>query len=278
MRQIIKNKCDNLLRLILLKSVANKNNSILLTEYPKSGGSWLGEMLSELTGIEFPRNRFPSLKTQSIFHGHYLPKYGVQRNKKVICLVRDGRDVTVSYYFHQLFLNDKTSLNKKEIKYYTKLYGFEDVNDVKTNMPKFISHLNSHVPSKFFHFLFPGTWSEFYKQWVNYSNKNSNVLFVKYENLRLEPLFELKKILNFLEVENISDGRIQQIIRKHSFKAKTQRKSGMENRKSFMRKGIVGDWKNYFTQDAIKEFKKHGQEGLELLNYEQNDTWDINDQ
>ena len=254
MRQIIKNKCDNLLRLILLKTVANKNNSILLTEYPKSGGSWLGEMLSDLTGIDFPRNRFPSLKTQSIFHGHYLPKYGVQKNKKVICLVRDGRDVAVSYYFHQLFLNDKTSLNKKEIKYYTSLYGFENVNDVKTNMPKFISYLNSHVPSKFFHFLFPGTWSEFYKQWVKYSNENSNVLFVKYENLRLEPLIELKKILNFLEVENVSDGRIQQIIKKHSFKAKAKRKSGTENRKSFMRKGIIGDWKNYFNQDGWRIF------------------------
>ena len=39
----------------------------VVNEYPKSGGSWVAEMLSEALGVPFPRNRLPMLRS-SILH------------------------------------------------------------------------------------------------------------------------------------------------------------------------------------------------------------------
>lgn len=271
-QQVLKNKADNFFRLVLLNSYARHNASVLLTEYPKSGGSWLGEMIAELIEIDFPRNQFPSLK-RSIFHGHYLPKMGIPTGKKVICLIRDGRDVTVSYYFHQLFTNEKTQLNKKEEKYYKKVYGFNDVNDVVNNMPTYIDVLNTHRPSKWFHFFHPTTWSNFYKEWEKYRKQNDNVIFIRYEELKQTPHDALRKITDFLEESQVTDEAIAQCVEKYSFKNQSQRKEGSEDRASFLRKGIIGDWKNYFNERSKVQFKKHAGKALIQFQYEDDNDW-----
>ncbi len=48
---------------------------------------------------------------------------------------------------------------------------------------------------------------------------------------------------------------------------------GQENKKSFMRKGLVGDWHNYFTQEARELFAHYAGDELILLGYEQDQTW-----
>ena len=77
----------------------------VVTELPKSGGSWVSQMLSDYLCIPFPRNRFPRLET-CVMHGHYL--FG-KRMKNVVVVLRDGRDV-VSYYYHCLFENELNNM------------------------------------------------------------------------------------------------------------------------------------------------------------------------
>lgn len=75
----------------------------IVTEYPKSGGSWFSQMLSDCLKVPFPRNEFPKLKS-SVMQGHY--KYS-PRFKNVFCILRDGRDIMVSFYYHSLFENER---------------------------------------------------------------------------------------------------------------------------------------------------------------------------
>jgi hypothetical protein len=71
----------------------------VVNEFPKSGGTSVGQMLGRALRVPFPRNRLPVLRT-SIMHGHYLSPRAM---KNVVVAWRDGRDVMVSWY-HQQFV------------------------------------------------------------------------------------------------------------------------------------------------------------------------------
>ncbi|WAR30486.1 ST6B1-like protein [Mya arenaria] len=65
----------------------------------------------------------------------------------------------------------------------------------------------------------PGSYFNFYKKWKQYLKENNpNIILVHYENLKKNGVAELKRISEFLNVENTDE-----------------------------RLGIVGDWKNHFT-------------------------------
>ena len=59
---------------------------IVLTEHPKSGGTWVCRMIAEYLDIPFPRNRLPP-RCRCILHGHYLH---VAANDTIV-MWRDGR-------------------------------------------------------------------------------------------------------------------------------------------------------------------------------------------
>lgn len=273
MKNFLKNKLDQALRLLYLNSITQINGSIVLVEYPKSGGTWLGQLVSGYLDIPFPKNRFPVLK-KSLFHGHYLPKFGVAKNKKVILLVRDGRDVLISFYHHQLIWNDKNINEAQEVRYHQKKLGFENFEDVKGNIKKYMQYSYEDRPSKFRRLVFPGNWYEFNDTWLKKMKSSENIYLVKYEDLLVDPKMTIKKLLEeFLEVSSVDMGRLQSIIDKFSFENQTKRRHGEENKKSFLRKGVSGDWKNYFDNDAKIAFKKYTQNMLVLLGYEDDHDW-----
>ena len=81
MVKVIKSKIEQLIRLVYINSVSIKNDSVLVMEFPKSGGTWLGQLIAGYLEIPFPRNRIPTLK-RSLYHGHYYPKNRITKNRK----------------------------------------------------------------------------------------------------------------------------------------------------------------------------------------------------
>ena len=120
---------------------------------------------------------------------------------------------------------------------------------------------------------FSGTWDEFFEMFVSnniaYGNyfdwvreywqaakTNDKILIIKYEDLKKSPHKEIGRIADFCE-RSLSDEQIEKIVQFSSFDAmkenpntnyyKTIPLIGKKGDK-FFRKGVVGDWKNYFTQ------------------------------
>ena len=270
---LIKGKLEQIIRLIFVNSVTIFNKSIIIVEYPKSGGTWLGQLVSEYFEIPFPRNRFPILK-QSVFHSHYLPKYFLCRNKRILWLIRDGRDVNVSYYYHQLIWSDKNKLDPKTVTYTRKQLKFKDYDSIEENLPDYIDYSFKHKPSKFHYFNFPGNWKTFNLKWLkSYNKRKDNIYFIRYEDLLENTEQELVKMIsNFFKVE-VNEQKIKKTVKKYSFESQTHRKRGEENKKSFLRKGIAGDWKNKFNQEAKERYKENAGDALIQFKYEQDLNW-----
>lgn len=77
-----------------------------------------------------------------------------------------------------------------------------------------------------------------------------------------------------IKLKGIPPKSIKCIIANNGFKQLAKgRKKGEEDKKSHYRKGVSGDWKNYFAEMHKEEFKKHYGEGLIRLGYESGNKW-----
>ena len=229
----------------------------IVNEYPKSGGSWLAQMLSEALDMPFPRNRLPMFKS-SIMHGHYVWPWNM---KNVVILWRDGRDVLISQYYHSLFKNERgnergVDITRKELK-------FEDYSDIQKNLPEFMRYVYEVKKHPRF------SYSDFVNKWAD----NKNIVHVKYEDLRANTNKAIQRIIYALAGKNIALDDAKNISEEFSFENQSKRKAGKENIKSFMRKGIVGDWKNHFTPETRKLFSEYAGNELIKLGYEKDFSW-----
>lgn len=170
----------------------------------------------------------------------------------------------VSFYFYMLFDNDKAS--PLVVQKARRDLAFNDYDDVRSNLPKFIEYLfekqkRSRSPFQF-------TWAEFVRSWYD-----QDAASVKYEDLVLHGEKAFAMLLRELLGEEAIESRVAETVRKFSFAAQAGRMPGQEVTGSFLRKGVPGDWKEKFTRAAADTFDALAGEELRLLGYEPDDTW-----
>ena len=206
--------------------------------YPKSGNTWVRFLIGALYNANevklgsydvrgvYNLKELANVKRPRILNSHqpFDPRY-----PKVIYIVRDPRDVVVSYYhFHRKF-------------YFN--HGFQ-----KT-FPTFV---NEFVAGK----VWPGSWGIHVRSWVRNRNKVKNgIIFVKYEDLLKYPTYETKRIMDFLNFSRTNE-QIEEAVRQCSFqnlKQYEQKKAAKffnksNNNVSFFRKGASGEWRNVLTE------------------------------
>lgn len=227
-------------------------DNVIVNEYPKSGGSWLSQMLADLLELPFPRNRLPVLGT-CLMQCHAINPTGM---RDVVVVWRDRRDVVVSFYFYLIVGNefgDPAYFEKNAAK-----LGIVDREDIYSNLPRFIDGLmNGEVGPRF-------SWPEFVRCW----HGRDGVIETRYEDLLSNPVDELDRIVRSLKGCSLERDRIGQTVRKYSFTAQSGRKPGTEKQGAFLRKGVAGDWVNHFSPEALNRFNHYAGSALENLNYE----------
>lgn len=164
---------------------------------------------------------------------------------KIVYLLRDVRDVMTSYYFY--------------------LYGFlgKDVDKAKNFSPAhFTEHLRRETPN----------YRKHLAGWLR-AHKGA-VLPVRYEELKGDYIAALRKIRDFLglaerlPVEEVKRRYVDDFRRIDNFDRVLQGRNT-----DFYRKGVVGDWKNYFTAEHVAIVKQEAGELLVELGYERDLDW-----
>ncbi|XP_068616394.1 sulfotransferase family 2, cytosolic sulfotransferase 3 [Brachionichthys hirsutus] len=235
-----------------------KDEDVVAVTYPKSGTVWMQEILplvlngGDLTPIQTIPNwdRVPWLEEKRLalvvdnlaspralvshFPYHLMPPSFHASKAKVIYVMRNPKDVLVSsYYFHQMasFLHDPGSFDE---------------------------FMASFLEGKV---LF-GKWTDHVKSWKN-TELGDRIMYITYEDMVQDLPAALRRMSDFLG-RNLSEEVIQKIAEHCSFKAmqdnnmsnfKLVPKELLDSDKSpFLRKGIVGDWKNHFTSEQLPTF------------------------
>ena len=230
-------------------------DDVFITSYPKSGNTWVRFLLANALhpdrGVNFHSiqdlvpevgkseedNRFPPYPRLLKSHAPYKEEYG-----RTIYILRDGRDVYVSYYYY---------LQK----------------DKSMSFDEFLIDTD-HWPS---------TWGEHVEGWLDAYDRGESVLLVRYEDLKTSPETELNRMLSFIGIDSISQGKIYQAVANSSFESMRQieNEKGRPYSKSgrFVRKGKKSDWQTLFTHAAKKAFKRREGDVLVRAGYATDKSW-----
>ena len=179
---------------------------------------------------DFLNSEQPRL-TYSHLRYYQLPREVCEGKAKVIHISRNPLDVAVSLYrFSQIFTG------------YGCYSGSWDT--------FFNSFMAGRVPR--------GSWHDHMVDWMKYKEKK-NILFIKYEDFIRYPHKMIRDIAEFIE-KPLDDDMVKKIAEKVSFKSmKTDPKLNIKHetlKGDFIRKGIVGDWMNYFTEEQREKMDK----------------------
>ena len=228
----------------------------IVNEFPKSGGTWLAEMLADVLDLPF-RRRGAIAHEPSIVHGHFL-RPGRLRN--VVAIFRDPRDVIVSLYFHCYFVNDRA--NEALVAATKARLPFDDYSDLRVNLPHFIRSIST-VPAV------PNfTWPQFADVWA----QRPGTWVTTYEALRADTEGELSRIVASLIGQAPDEARIAQVV-DHFSLARAKRRHEEQMRAGtevpFVREGSLGGWRKHFTPESESLLAEFGyDEPMRKLGYD----------
>jgi hypothetical protein len=233
--------------------------------YPKSGTVWLCKLMSTALGLPLPVDYQLPIMMSSVIHSHW--RYDA-RYPPAIYIRRDGRDVVVSMYFHWtrgLRMKRDPRYSRALAEIFDSLYGKSfDPADSVGNMPKFVEYQMTVAPTT--HGI---TWQDHIRDWWG----KPHVGHVSYEDLLADPAETMFQGLAAASGNEPDRELIELAVRRHQFNRETGRSSGAENRGSFMRKGVAGDWRTHFNKEAGEIFDSYAGADLVEFGYETGRDW-----
>lgn len=102
--------------------------------------------------------------------------------------------------------------------------------------------------------------------------RNVDLYTLSYEDLVRNGRNVLRNLLDFLQL-NASCDILDDMIERSSFRYRAGRRQGQEDQYNFLRKGIVGDWRNHLEPEDAQLFRELAGDLLVRLGYESNDDW-----
>ncbi|XP_011661042.1 sulfotransferase 1C2A-like [Strongylocentrotus purpuratus] len=254
-----------------MRSFTVRPDDLFVVTYPKSGTTWAVHLMllikhdgnrSELEGkhiikmvpfleiVEDMLNPSTSalridaaeaMASPRILKSHYIPPFlpmdisTDDPKAKVLYVARNPKDAAVSFYHFCHHIGPLPSYESWDI-------FFEEYLALRTPI---------------------GSWFENVLPWWRKRN-HPNVLFLKYEDMKRDLPGAVRQIAEFMG-KSFSDDVIEKISEASTFQAMKKNPSSnpdtfdspgrkVKSGNSFMRKGIIGDWKNYFTDDQNRRY------------------------
>ncbi|XP_078607573.1 sulfotransferase 6B1-like isoform X4 [Branchiostoma floridae x Branchiostoma japonicum] len=241
----------------LLKTFDIRDDDIMLITYPKTGTWWLHQVIKQILAEQGVKDEkylgnIPNLieftlpvigplaevvktaPSPRVLATHvpvdFLPPGLLGSKAKIIVLMRNPKDTAVSM-FH--FSQKRPELPTPE-------------------------SWNSFAQQ----FLAGDClWGPFYDHVLGYwkLKDQHNILFLKYEDMKKDLPAEVKKLCSFLE-KPLSDEEVQAVAAATQFDS--MKNTLGEKGQVFTRKGVIGDWKNYFSDDQSRAYDEQYRERL----------------
>jgi hypothetical protein len=229
-------------------------NDVFIAGYPKSGNTWMQNLI---TGLVFGMDMrfvpdslvqhlvpdshavrfYRRYLTPTFFKTHDLPR---SEYRRVIYLVRDGRDAMVSYLHH-----------------------LRAVNGTEQDFLKLVSTGEGLMPCR---------WHEHVEAWMG-NPYGAKMIVVSYESLKRTPVDELQRICEFIELKR-DRLLLESVAQTSSFQAMRTREKqfgwddpNWPKDSPFVRRGEIGSFKDEMPLSVQKVFLTQSEQTLKRLGY-----------
>ena len=231
-------------------------SDIFIVGYPKSGNTWFQNLVAGAAFGVMPEYAPPSLiqgdlipgihrkrfykryASPMFFKSHHLPQ---QQYRRVVYLLRDGRDVMVSYF--RMLQARGTAVEFMEM-----------------------VRAGQH--------LFPGKWHEHVRSWLE-NPFQAEMLVIKYEDLHADPVRELRRFCVFAGIDR-SEALLKAVCESAAFSKLQEREQRMgrtykdpnwKPEKLFFRRGVVGSHQDEMPKEVLEVFMQESAETLKAAGY-----------
>lgn len=105
------------------------------------------------------------------------------------------------------------------------------------------------------------------RSWAGAATRDPNVLLVRYEDMIGEAAFAtFTQMFEHCDIR-MPEHELQALLRSYQFEGLSGRRRGEEDRTSHYRKGVAGDWRNHFDPSIEARFAKVAGDLIPLWNY-----------
>lgn len=240
------------------------DDDTFLVSYPKSGNTWVRFLLANLlypnetVGFANINRLLPAPGVSSRRFLKSLPRPRIlkshepfdRRFRKVIYLVRDPRDVSVSEYHFDL--------KKRYI-------------DSDLTLEQFVKRFIAGTTADY------GSWWEHVASWIGPRQGNPDFLLVRYEDLLSDSVPELAKVADFLGIQ-AGPERLQTAIERSAAdrmrkleQQQSDKWTGTRNTRKeipFVRAASAGGWKDALPPQSVEEIESAWFPLMNFLGYE----------
>lgn len=233
-----------------------EENDIFIVGYMKSGTTWFRNLVAgAVFGFNPALVPFPFVYDLVPNHGPkkpYIKRYcspmylkshsfPVPEYRRVVYLLRDGRDVLVSLYHHL------RTVQQREIDFLELARG-ED------------SFVRNYL------------WHKHVETWLT-NPYQAEMLVIRYEDLHRDGLAQLRRFCEFVGIDR-DDAFLAQVVEQSKFEKLRHKEEtlGIGNHnwpedRYFMRRGQIGSYKDEMPPDALEAFMREAGETLRRLGY-----------
>ncbi|MEZ6055212.1 MAG: sulfotransferase domain-containing protein [Planctomycetaceae bacterium] len=232
---------------------------VYLSGYPKSGTSWAADLIADALGISHPQHSLMPLGSECVVqtHSRFDPKC-----RRAVYVMRDGRDVMVSLYFHLIGNREACGTGRNP---YQGIRGLGTAQSIRDDLPEFIAGQFDRP------FGSPLNWADHVTSYLQ--STSDRLSLVRYEDLKHDAIGTVARTIATLTSKPVSDEKLEHIIARHSFSKPSSQKTSATEPSSFLRKGIAGDWRNHFSEEACEQFDRSFGDALLLAGYESDRSW-----
>jgi len=246
-------------------------DDVFLVSYPRSGNTWarflLGNLLYQNSPVTFSNidSRIPEIYFNPDRSMRALPRPRMLKSHesfqpqypRVIYIVRDPRDVAISFYHHNL-----------------KARNIPDDYPMEAFVPRFIA---AEFDKKF------GSWRDNVLSWITLRGDSPNFLMLRYEDLKRDPLPMLRKTVACLErnsfgnidasdealkrtIELSAPERMRALEKQEAASWVLTKKTRAD--KPFVRSAIAGGWKTQLAPESVAAIESAWGDLMVHLGYE----------